>query len=136
MTTLAQAAQVIYTQFIAGWGATSAFTFDNEDGFVKPSGLPWARVTIRHETRAQESLGAIGRRKFEATGIVYVQCFSPLDSGRALADSLATVAQNIFEGKTFPEQIRFTSAAILEVGPTEDWYQINVEAQFYYSETK
>ena len=45
--------------------------------------------------------------------------------------------QGIFEGKTLsPEQIRFTSSVIREIGPTEDWYQINCETTFTYTVTK
>lgn len=136
MTTLAEARERIYGDFITGWGATSDFTFDNED-FKAPASSPWARVAIRHTARAQESLGPVNGRKFESTGSVFIQCFSPLDGGRTAADTLAAAAQGIFEGKhLLPEGIRFTGSAITEVGPTEDWYQINVEAFFTYTETK
>ena len=136
MTTLNEARGAIYAAFVAGWGATSAFTFDNEN-YSAPAEAVWARVTVRHGSRAQESLGPVNGRKFESSGSVIVQCFAPLDSGASLADTLAQVAQGIYEGKTLsPEQIRFTSSTIREIGPTEDWYQINVEATFTYTETK
>ena len=136
MTTLNTARGAIYTAFVAGWGATSAYTFDNEN-FDPPTEAVWARVTVRHGGRAQESLGPTGGRKFESDGSVIIQCFAPLDSGAALADTLALVAQGIFEGKTLsPEQIRFTSSVIREIGPTEDWYQINCETTFTYTVTK
>lgn len=92
---------------------------------------------MRHNDRAQESLGGVGRRKFESGGSVFVQCFAPLDGGRASADTLAAVARTIFEGKTLsPEGIRFTSSVTRELGPDGAWYQINVESTFTYTETK
>ena len=138
MATPNEAAGRIYQDFATGWGATSPFTFDNENpkGFP-PANAPWARVSVRHGPTNQESLGGVGRRKFERTGSVFVQCFAPLDGGRVAADTLAQVARTIFEGKTLtPENLHFTAVEIREIGPDEAWYQINVEAPFTYTETK
>jgi hypothetical protein len=133
MTTLNDARGIIYAAFVAGIGATP-FTLDNEN-YDPPTDAVWYRLAVRHADRNQESLGGLGARKFESEGSVFVQCFAPLDSGAALADTLAETARSIFEGKTLT-QIRFTSAAVREIGPTDDWYQINVEATFTYTETK
>lgn len=136
MATLNEARGAIYEAFVAGWGATSVFTFDNE-AFDPPANAPWARLTVRHAARAQETLGSEGNRKFESIGSAIVQCFGPLDKGVEGVDTLAEVAMGIFEGKTLlPKNIHFTSAAPLEIGPTDDAYQINVEAFFFYTETK
>lgn len=136
MTTINEARERIYQQFDADFSVTSNVTFDNEK-YDPPADASWVRLAVRHTARAQESLGALGGRKFESEGSVFVQCFTPLDSGVAAADTLAEAARAVFEGKTLgAEQLRFTSAAITEVGPTDDWYQINVEAFFTYTETK
>ena len=135
MTTLNEARGAVYSAFVVGWGATSPITFDNEN-FDPPAGV-WARMVVRHAGRDQESLGGLGARKFESVGSVIVQCFGPLDTGTALVDTLAQVAQGIFEGKTLtPEGIRFTSAVVTEIGPTEDWMQVNVESLFSYTQLK
>lgn len=137
MTTLAEAKQRILAVFLADFTATTNITLDGEK-YNPPTDDNWVRVAIRHTSRSQESLGSVGRRKFESVGSVFVQCFSPLDSGSGSADTMAAAAQNVFEGKLIgtTERLRFTSAAITEVGPTDDWYQINVEAFFTYTETK
>ena len=136
MTTINEARGAIYGAFVTGWGATSVYTFDNEQ-YDPPDQTAWARVTVRHTDRQQESLGPLLGRKFESEGSVFIQCFAPLDSGAATADTLAQVAQGIFEGKTLsPESIRFTSSAIREIGADDDWYQVNVEATFTYTTTK
>lgn len=136
MVTLNDARGAIYGAFKVGWGATSPFLFDNEV-FDHPPGDLWARTVVRHAARAQETLGSEGHRKFQSIGSVITQCFGPLDKGAEGVDTLAEVAQGIFEGKTLlPENIHFTSASITEIGPTEDNYQINCESFFYYFETK
>jgi hypothetical protein len=136
MVTLNDARGAIYTAFVAGWGATSPFLLDNEK-FDSPPLAEWARTVVRHAARAQETLGSEGNRKFESVGSVITQCFGPLDSGTEGVDTLAKVAQGIFEGKTLlPENIHFTASVVTEIGPTDDAYQINVEAFFTYTETK
>ena len=136
MTTLNDARGAIYGAFKAGWGATSPFLFDNEK-FDKPPLAEWARTVVRHAVRTQETLGGTGNRKFESLGSVITQCFGPLDKGVKGVDTLAEVAQGIFEGKTLlPENIHFTASVVTEIGPTDDAYQINCESFFYYFETK
>lgn len=136
MTTQNDARGAIYTAFDTDWGGLSAFTFDNEN-FDPPAGANWARLVVRHDARVQESLGAVNSRKFQSGGSVIIQCFTPLDKGVSPADTLSTAARAVFEGKTLtPENIRFTAAVVTEIGPTDDWYQVNVEAFFTYTETK
>lgn len=136
MATLPQARERIYERFVAAWGSTSAFCFDNEK-FDPPTGAEWVRVSVRHRASVQDSLGEPGLRKFERIGAVFVQCFVPLDKGLSAADNLATAARNVFEGRTFnPEAIHFFDAATRELGPDGAWYQVNVEASFIYHETK
>ena len=55
MTTLNEARGAIYAAFVAGWGATSAYTFDNEN-FDPPTEAVWARTTVRHGSRASGSV--------------------------------------------------------------------------------
>ena len=73
-----------------------------------------------------------------ATGSVrkhlkYLPCLMSLGIGMSLNNARA-----VFEGKTIgaAERLRFTSATVTEIGQTGDWYQINVEALFTYTETK
>ena len=136
MTTLSQAKTRIATTFVTDWGATSVLTFDGEK-FTPPADKPCVRVAIRHNVSDQESLGDVGNRKFLRTGSVFVQVFAPLDKGSKTADTLATTARNVFEGKTLsPEVIRFSGVEVREIGPSDGWYQTNVEAAFNYNETK
>ncbi len=135
MTTLNEARGIIYTAYIAGSGLDEDTHVDLDNEHFDPPDDAWARVVVRHAVRGQESLGGVGLRKFESVGTAIVQCFAPLESGAAGADTLAQVAMGIFEGKTLTG-VRFTAAAPIEIGAGKDFYQINVECFFTYSETK
>lgn len=134
MTTLAAARESIYQQFVTDWAATSAFTFDNE-AFTPPVSDPWVRLVVRHAASQQASLGGVGNRKFDREGLVLIQVFGRLDRGTKEVDDLAEKALAIYEGKTI-DQIWFTSVVINEIGPLEGWYQINLDAQFTWTEKK
>jgi hypothetical protein len=135
MTTLNEARGIIYTAYLADAGLDTAhLTLDNEH-FDPPELEAWARLVVRHAGRAQESLGGVGLRKFESVGTAIIQCFSPLEDGAEGADTLAQVAMGIFEGKTLTG-VRFTAAAPIEIGAGDDFYQINVECFFSYTELK
>ena len=133
MTTPLEARETIYESFRSGWLEETAYYFDNE--MAKVGNEPWVRLAIRHNQGDQETLGAQGNRKFKRGGSVIVQIFIPLDSAISKIDELSLKVRNIFEGKTL-SNIRFRGVVIREIGPDTKWYQVNVEAPFYYNEVK
>lgn len=130
---LNEARGAIYAALVAGIGGTP-YTFDNE-AFDPPTEAVWVRLAMRHTGRAQDTLGPSGNRKFEATGNVIVQVFAPLDTGAAGCDAVVETVRALFEGVTV-SGIFFYGAVVREIGPGDDWYQINVEAAFTYNEVK
>lgn len=132
MTTLSEAREAIYEAFRVGYADETKCYFDNEVADVEDE---WVRLTVRHTTGDQETLGPVGNRKFERGGSVIIQIFILLDKATARADELASLVRNIFEGKTI-SQIRFRGVITREIGEGTKWYQLNVEAPFRYNETK
>ena len=137
MTTLNEAAEAIYQSFETAWGATSALTFDNEE-FDPPDNAPFVRLTVRHNGARQDTIGRATNRKFGRTGSVFVQIFTLANEGRANADNLAQTARAVFEGVTLSgTTLFFRNVIVREIGPGDGrWYQVNVEAEFKYFETK
>lgn len=133
MTTMNAAREAVYSRWVAQWGTTSPFTFDNE-AFDTPA-VAWARVTIRHTGSAQETLGETGNRRFRRSASVFVQLYGLVDRGTSVLDTLATTARGIFEGVSF-SGLDFTNAVVRESGNDGKWFQYVVEAFFDYEETK
>lgn len=134
MATLSEVRNSIYTYFIDQWGATSEFTFDNEK-FNPPNNTKWVRVSVRHRTSTQDTLGSVGTRQYERRGAVIIQVFTPLNGGTAEADSLVQTLQTMFEGVNIGEANVY-EVPITEIGPSEEFYRVDVEALFVYNETK
>lgn len=136
MSTQAQATELMYQRFTAAWNVLNgAYTFDGEN-FPEPDGTaPWLRVSVRHSVSGQATLGAVGGRRFERAGAVITNIFVPANKGRALADTLAGLVRDIFEGVSFGE-IYFFESDCRETGIDGLWYGVVVESKFFYNETK
>jgi len=99
--------------------------------------LPWCRVTIKHNQGEQETLGSpMGGRLFYRDGLLTVQIFAPRGQGLTVGYDLAKVAADAFEGQASANGVWFRTVRLREVGPDGNWFQINVIAEFQYSEAK
>lgn len=99
----------------------------------------YARAVVLHQSGMQASLaGDTGIKMWRRSGVVIVQCFGPLSSGKGLtiAEGLATIVKNSFEGLASPGGIWFRNVRINEVGPNDAWYQVNTIADFTYDEVR
>lgn len=139
MVSLVDAREAMYQAFETAWGATSAFTHDNEN-FDPPVNAPFVRMVVRHDGSTLEAIGGAGdggMNLYQRTGRVLLQVFGRLDKGTREADTLAQAARAIFEGTTLSSNaIRFNNVVLREIGPEGSWYQINLEAAFQYDERK
>jgi len=138
MTTLVEAREAIYEQFINNYTAIPAarITADNEQ-FTPPVDLAWGRFSVRHTGSAQESLGGVGNRKFNRLGSAFFQVFTPENQGTFEADTLAQAARVLLEGLSLSSNtIRFNGCDVREIGVNNGWYGVVVEGNFVYTDTK
>ena len=139
MVSITDARESLYAQFYDSFTGVpqSRIYLDNDDR-TPSDDLPWVRLTVRHFGGGQESLGDVGSRKYNRTGSVLVQVFVPQgEGGIRTADTLAHEARGLLEGKTLnSNSIRLFDAEIREIGPTEGWFMVVVEARMEYTETK
>lgn len=97
-----------------------------------------ARVFLRHVDSRQASFGQVGQRRFNRKGLLTIQVFTPTarNTGLSLAENLATIARDAYEGIGTASGIWFRNVRIQEVGPDKGLYQMNVVAEFEYDELK
>lgn len=125
--------QVIYGSGL--FTATTHLDLGNEN-FKPPASGIWCRFEVRHETGNQETLGAVGNRKFERTGFAVAQVFGPVDAGQYATTEKARTVRDLFEGQTI-SGIRIFGVALQHVGVSEKrWYQVNVPVRFEHTELK
>lgn len=141
--TLTQARDEMLAVFRESWLADPASAqlpvlYPDTKSVPPTTGKGWVRVMVQHGSGGQATLSnAAGRRRFRHTGIVFVQIFTDRGDGMVLADQLASVAKNAFEGVTTdPGRVTFYRVRVREVGPDGQWFQTNVLADFEYDEVK
>lgn len=137
--TFNQANNEILTFFKDAWDPTGHLAlYENVKGEKPSAQEPWARLTVRHGPSRQASLsGALGTSRYERSGILTVQIFIPNgEGGLSLGYSLGKVIADAFEGKATPNQVWFRNVTINEIGPSDEWFQLNATAEFTYDEVK
>lgn len=145
MTTYREATDQILGLFRSAWlanaGAANGGTVPpvlyphTDDGTIPTTTGAWARISINHETGGQATLGPSAGRQFENGGTLFVQVFAPAIGGTGynLAQALAEVAKAAFEGKA-TSGVWFRAVRINEIGPDGPFYQINIAADFLWSQ--
>lgn len=138
MTTVDEAREAVLEHFVAGWGATTPFSLENEKASEAKLGAgsnPWVRLSFRNLDGYQETLGGIGQRIYERVAKVYVQVMAPVDRGMKAGADLAQQARALFEGVRIGELVGY-GGVVRETKPDGKWYVTLVEVAFRYYEKK
>ena len=136
MKDYAAASQALVGAFNRVW--KNKYTIENSS-FEPPRNEPWARVTLRFLDGRQASIGGVGIRRFNRTGIMSVQIFVPIGSAMKSQADLAQVIVDGFEGKRITgTSICITAVTPRSIGPDPEgpWYQTNVDVEFTYEVIK
>lgn len=127
----------VATLVASAWGAKplAVPNMPFDDAALDAKSASWARLTILHSSGEQTTLaGNVGNARFGRTGVIIVQCFSPLGIGLKRAYNEAETVLAAFEGKRTADDVWFRNCRIEEVGESGAWYQINVVVEFTYEQ--
>ena len=132
------ASDEILAFFKTAWDTTGNLAvYENVKGAVPTAQVAWARPIIRHSPGGPQSLtGALNKTNYVRTGLMVVSVFIPNGNGLSLGRSLGKTVADAFEGKATASAVWFRNVRIVEVGPSDEWYQFNVVIQFTYDEIK
>jgi hypothetical protein len=103
---------------------------------------PFARFAIRHTGSRQTTFGPTGQRRFTRVGFVVVQCFGPVadagipNGGLSLAENLAIIARDAYEGVGTGDGLWFRNVRVAEITSDKSYYQQQLRAEFQYDEMK
>lgn len=103
---------------------------------------PFGRMIIRHTPDPRHTLAPKGFRRMSRSGFITVQCFGPVadpawpTGGLSLAEKLAIIARDAYEGVGTDDGLWFRDAGIIELGADKVYYQNQVRVSFQYDECK
>lgn len=124
----------------ANGGALPEIRWPGIDNVATPpaADTAWARVTIQHGPNGSTTLAPAGSRRIERQGLVTIQVFTPnvKGDGLTLAQKLAIIARNAFDGVGTADGLWFRQTYIKEIGPSASWYQMNILSTFQYDEQR
>jgi hypothetical protein len=109
-----------------------------DDSIPPPEDTPWARTTLRHGPGGQRGFGGTSRR-FERTGSLEIQVFTPRGDGLSRAYQLGKILADVLEGGASPRGVWFRNVRLVEVDDPKregNFSQVNLIAEFIYDEVK
>ncbi len=102
-----------------------------------PPGQPWLRVGLRHAAGRQASLGSdTGRSRFERSGTLFIQVFTPVGDGMRTADQIVDILLRGIERKTTPSGAWFRNGRFEEAGKDGTWQTTLVLVDFQYDQIR
>lgn len=127
-------------------GAVPTLVFEATETDLNPhpraSGLPWARVVVRHNDGASKKVTLAsdqGTARYRRWGMVWVQVYVPGTGAvdRTLAQSLAMLVQKAYEGKrAAAASMVFLGVAVTERPKDGQWFTWDVKAGFYWDQIR
>lgn len=97
---------------------------------------PWASTVIRHAGGRQLTFGPVGTRQFERIGVIIVSVYAQVGKGLSDPYALAKILADAFEGQSSPSGVWFRNVRINEIGRDGQFMQVNMLADFTYTEVK
>lgn len=97
---------------------------------------PWCRITVAEIGGGQNTVSAVGSRRFRRNAQATIQIYTPKNEGTTRARQLAAEARTILEGVSLGGGLDFNNARILPTLAEEKWQQTSVEADFEFEEIK
>lgn len=137
--TEAQAIELVFARWVSVWPGLHPevpFTLDNEASTASDL---WARISFQHNTGIQISQGGIGTRRFEYTGVIWVQLFGAVDRGRKPLSDLVPDIQTVFDSLSLASPVvgdepLTTGAAATRESPTDNRWVMQsslIPARYY-----
>lgn len=105
--------------------------------FTPPS-IPasWIRITVIFNEGSQTTLGEKGNRKFQKSGFVNVQVFTPVNKGTDLNDEMANNILVFLDGVSMDYGLWLYNGTIKTIGDRDDYYQQQVVVEFNFEDIR
>jgi hypothetical protein len=149
LPTYPSAIDQINEQFMTAWqagaidivGYVPEIRWDGNEKATPPDGQKfWVLHSVQNVKEMQASLsdntGLPGQKRYTSLGLVIIQFFMPKNvaNAKSLGRTLAMIAKNAYRGKNTANGIWFKNVRINDLPTFEDWYRLNVIAEYSYDE--
>lgn len=141
---LPETTDAVYKDWVTYIGSTSPFAFGNEDPKDAATGKkldegtkPWYRVSFRELAARRHNLnGVVGTRKYERVGLLFIQCFAPVNGGDKAGQQMAEAARDYFEDRRLNSDIIYLTGTIRPQPPDGKWNPVTLELEVEFTDIK
>lgn len=121
--------------FLDVWGTDNPIVWSDFNARPATQNTPWARVILRHVDGRQSSLaGGLGTQRYDSSGVLTAQIFTPVGRGQTECYELATKVRNAFQDAKL--DVWFRNVRLNERGASGNFNQIDVRMDFIYDEVR
>ena len=121
--------------FLDVWGTDNPIVWSDFNARPATQNTPWTRIILRHVDGRQSSLaGGLGTQRYDSSGVLTAQIFTPVGRGQTECYSLATKVQNAFRDAKL--DVWFRNVRLNERGASGSFNQIDVRMDFIYDEVR
>ena len=124
------AQKAIETRFTTQWAAATEVAYDNVVYTPGSTVVEWVRLNVLTGISTVASLGG-ATNLYRSVGVVVVQVFVKEGEGARKALLLADTVAAIFRGIQ-ADGVLYRAPSIDRIGPSDGWYQINVNIPFQW----
>jgi len=129
-----EARNAMTSKYLVEYSGQFPIAIDNQI-FTQPKPAEkYVRVTVKFNVGSQHTLGRKGNRKFVKLGLLFIQIFTPINTGTNENDILANDSLELFDGESLG-RLWFYNGRI-ETGANDGvYYQQNVVVEFEFEDT-
>lgn len=98
--------------------------------------VEWFRLTVRNIDADQETLNQSGARRFLRNALIFVQVFTPANTGMQKGDQIAHDVLTLFEAVDKFDGVYVQTGRVSEGAADGRWQEHLVEVSAFYEETK
>lgn len=123
----------VMTHFLNEWTATpqNRVVYGSNWNSDFNDGLPWIRVSV---SESSSNIMELGSRFTRLRGIITVQCFVPYDAGDKAITNLVDSVRNLLQNRLIGGVVNCEGTIFRNVGIRGNWYQVNVDTDYYYDD--
>ena len=125
-----EARNAIMIRFLTEFSGQFPIALDNKK-LEKPDNEKWTRLNIQFNDGNQDSLGKTGNRKYVKRGLIFVQVFTPINTGTNENDDLCKECQDLFDGVRINDLWMY-GGKINTIGSDGEFYQQHVVVEFEF----
>jgi hypothetical protein len=129
--TQTEAFNAIVSRYLNEYNGQFPIAIDNKKFSIPNPPVKWVRLHVKFNDGKQSSLGKAGNRKYVKYGLIFMQVFTPINTGTDENNTLVDASVNVFDGVRLDDLWMYNGRSVT-VGSDGEFFQQNGVVEFEY----